>query len=138
MTKEMGCLEARTYAVQPPVDAAALSKASLPSTSTGVTKASEKPNLQPNAADEAGSYKIRSPQQSVSSAGDTKTTLNGSGVDHHRQQQQQHQSGQGPSVVTFDDLLPLLTSQHRTPSGSSDALMELYDAFTKQGLCGSP
>jgi hypothetical protein len=46
-----------------------------------------------------------------------------------RAQQQQ----QPKSPLTFDDLLPLLTSQHRSSSSNNDALMDLYDAFTRQG-----
>jgi len=49
-------------------------------------------------------------------------------------QPQPHQQQQLPkSPLTFDDLVPLLTSQQRTSSSSNDALMELYESFTRHG-----
>jgi hypothetical protein len=48
--------------------------------------------------------------------------------------QGQHQQQQPKSPLTFDDLLPLLTSQHRTNSSTNnDALMLAYDTFTRHG-----
>ena len=46
---------------------------------------------------------------------------------------QPDQSGLPKSPITFDDLVPLLTSQHRTSSSNNDALMDLFDAYTRQG-----
>lgn len=42
---------------------------------------------------------------------------------------------QPKSPLTFDDLVPLLTSQHRTASDNSsgDALMQLFDAYARHG-----
>lgn len=36
-------------------------------------------------------------------------------------------------LLTFDDLVPLLTSQQRSSSDNSDALMDLFDAFARHG-----
>lgn len=40
--------------------------------------------------------------------------------------------------LTFDDLVPLLTSQQRTSSDNSDALMDLFDAFARHGEATEP
>lgn len=118
-------------------DAAAVSPPSHGSTSpaaaaSGDTSIQPAPKACPGGVAASSTLQAANPSYHPPAASSEQPSSQSPAAGPHQQPSAPAGNQQQPPL-TFDDLLPLLTSQQRTSSDNSDVLMDLFDAFARHG-----